>query len=360
MDLFTPYLPLGLKNRVVMAPMTRYNCTDTGAPTDDVAAYYIKRAQNQVGLIIVESCAVNATDAMGYVNGAQFHSEEHLEKWKPIVEEVHKTGAKIWIQLFHAGRLTVEEVAGVKPVAPSPVKTFQGKSFWREEKEGDILHFQTKTPFKTPIALEKDKIQTIIQQFADACALAEKAGFDGVELHGAHGYLLHQFCHTETNLRQDEYKADTKFSFVQQVVSACKRVVSENFVLAYRMSVHMVDSSYVRYDKEVLNYSILIKLLTDLGIDAFHSSELNAGSKMFGGEISLHELIRQYTDKPLIVCGNVASRKKAEKILTKGIADLVGIGRAFIPNPDLVIKFKERPEEKLIKFDYSQHIQSLI
>ena len=360
MDLFSPYLPLGLKNRVVMAPMTRYNCTSTGTPTDDVAAYYIKRAQNEVGLIIVESCAVNATDAMGYVNGAQFHSEEHCEKWKPIVEEVHKAGAKIWIQLFHAGRLTVQEVANTEPVAPSPVKTFQGKSYWRPEKEGDILHFQTQTPFTVPRALNKEEIQNIVQQFASACELAEKAGFDGVELHGAHGYLLHQFCHAETNLRQDEYSAGAQFSFVQQVVAACKKAVSEKFVLAYRLSIHMVDSSYVRFDLNALDYPVLINVLLKEGIDAFHSSELNAGSKMFGGESSLHELIRKHTDKPLIVCGNINNRKKAEKALAKGAADLIGIGRAFIPNPDLVIKFREEPDKKLIKFNYSEHIQSLI
>ena len=107
-----------------------------------------KRAKNDVGLIIVESSAINNNDAMGYLNGAQFYSKEHSLNWKPLVDEIHNQNAKVWIQLFHAGRLTVKEVTKTKVLAPSSIKPHDLRSFWRPEQDGEIIHFQTKTKFK--------------------------------------------------------------------------------------------------------------------------------------------------------------------------------------------------------------------
>jgi N-ethylmaleimide reductase len=358
MDLFTPFQLLNLKNRVVMAPMTRYGCTEDGSPKEGLVNYYLKRADNDLGLIIIESSAINDNHAMAYINGAQFHSKEHVLNWKPLVDKIHEQGAKVWIQLFHAGRLTVKEITKVNVLAPSAIKTFNVKSFWRPEVCGEILHFQTQTKYTVPTKISVKEIKQIIQEFAHSCQLAEQTGFDGVELHGAHGYLLHQFCHSETNQRTDEYNAKD-FKFVQELVSACRKATSSKFNLSYRLSLHMVDNSYIRYSEDDLDFGKLIKLLDKEGIDIFHSSEMNAGSNLFGAEEALHQIIRKHTTKPVIVCGQIDSLEKAESLLNDGNVELIAIGRALISNPELVSFFKNDEKYELIKFNYEQHIDKI-
>ena len=131
--------------------------------------------------------------------------------------------------------------------------------------------------------------------------MAEKSGFDGVELHGAHGYLLHQFCHSETNKRLDEYNAKD-FKFIKELDLVGKSP-PEILNSPHRLSLHMVDNSYIRYSKQNLDYGKLVKLLDKEGIDVFHVSEIKAGANAFGSEQSLHEIIRKHTYKPIITCG---------------------------------------------------------
>lgn len=340
-----------------MAPMTRYGCTNEGMPSEAMHQYYVKRAEHDVGLIIIESCAVNGRAAMGYKNGAQFHNEHHRDAWSPIVKDIQTHGAKVWVQLFHAGRLTVKEIAGTDPLAPSAIDSFTGASYWRPEKKGKIHHFQTDTPYETPKEMSVEDINEVVDQFAHSCRLAEEAGFDGVELHGAHGYLLHEFCHMDCNQRDDEYTA-ASFRFIEKLVKACRTAVSKEFTLAYRLSVHMVDSNYVRYDQELFDHARLVELLDSWGIDVFHSSELKAGSKMFGGEEALSHLIRKHTQKPVIVCGRMRKQGQVDKILMNGEADLIAFGRSLISNPDLISGFRSDDFE-FIKFNYDQHIQAI-
>ena len=219
--LFDSFPELNLKNRIVMAPMTRYACHTDGSPTPELCDYYIRRAENEVGLIIVESAAVNATHAMGYQNGAQFFNEHHHDTWRPVIDRIHDAGARIWIQLFHAGRLTVPEIAGQAPLAPSAIAPFNGESFWRPVIDGKTTHFQTHTPFVTPQEISVEQIEQVIESFARSCSLAERAGFDGAELHGAHGYLIHQFANAVTNQRSDDYAAD-EFEFIRRLTKACR------------------------------------------------------------------------------------------------------------------------------------------
>lgn len=295
----------------------------------------------------------------GYLNGAQFHSKDHLKNWNPLVEKIHQQGAKVWVQLFHSGRLTVKEITNVNVVAPSSIDPCNQGSFWRREVNGEILHFQTKTKYKTPTQLSVKEIKEIIIQFANSCQLAERIGFDGVELHGAHGYLLHQFCHRDTNHRTDDYNAKD-FKFIKELVSACRNVVSSKFNISYRISLHMVDNSYLRYSEDDMNYTKLIRLLDHEGIDVFHSSEMNAGTNLFGTEEALHHIIRKNTTKPIIVCGQIDNLKKANSLLNDGKVDLIAIGRALISNPKLVSYFKSEEKHEFQKFSYEHHIDKII
>ena len=162
--LFDSFPKLNLKNRIVMAPMTRYACLMDGSPSPALCDYYIRRAENGVGLIIVESAAVNPTHAMGYQNGAQFFNELHHNTWRQVIDGIHDEGAKVWIQLFHAGRLTVPEIAGQTPLAPSAIEPLNGESFWRPVIDGKAIHFQTRTPYIKPQEISLQQIEQVIEK----------------------------------------------------------------------------------------------------------------------------------------------------------------------------------------------------
>lgn len=210
------YVPLGLKNRMVMAPMTRCMCDSLGRPNEQLGEYYVTRARGGVGLIIVESCAVNAADALSYANGCQMNRQLHSEAWRPIVDSIHEAGGKVWVQLFHGGRLTVPEICGDTPIAPSSIKPEGERSFWRPKVDGQLVHFQTHTPFQVPREMQMQDIDRVVDEFAHACRLAVAAGFNGIELHGAHGYLIHEFCSEYSNSRQDEYGFNNEFLFAKK------------------------------------------------------------------------------------------------------------------------------------------------
>lgn len=356
--LFTPFPKLGLKNRAVMAPMTMCACDIEGLPSLELANYYINRSENEIGLIIVESAAINDNDAKGYRNGLQFHDNKHKKAWERIIDEVHKNDSKIWLQLFHAGRLTVKEITQNQPVSCSPIKTWDNPSYWRPKLNDSILHFQTKTPFEKPKELDLKEIEIIIEQFANSCKLAEEAGFDGVELHGAHGYLLHQFTNKETNQREDEFNSK-EYKFIDLLIEECRAKVSSKMILSYRLSVHMVDNSFLRFDESFVDLERLIKLIDKNGIDVFHSSELKAGYPVFGSDLSLCELISQHTEKPIISCGRISNLVSANKILNEKKSDLVAFGRPLIANPELLKNIKEDKDIAFKKFNYEKHMFSI-
>lgn len=342
-----------------MAPMTRYACTEDGCPTEDLIAYYERRAKNDLGLIIVESCAINHKDSIGYRNGAQLHNEKQAKSWKTLVDRVHASGAKIWVQLFHPGRLTVQEISGGKVVAPSAIPCYKGSSFWRPKVDGKVVNFQSRTPYEVPEELTTEEIEQLISQFENAVKMAVLAGFDGVELHGAHGYLLHQFCHTETNQREDEYGPSPHFKFIEKVVSKAREALGDHKTLSYRLSIHMVDNSYLQYNEEKYMIAALVQNLEEWGVDVFHSSELKSTGPMFGAKKSLHQLIRENTQKPIILCGGIQELQTANELIDKNEAELIAFGRNLISNPDLISNFKEDPTFTPIKFDYLQHIEKI-
>ena len=307
----------------------------------------------------MESCAINSSDSIGYRNGAQLHTEEQATKWKELVDKVHEAGAKIWVQLFHPGRLSVKELTGAKVLAPSAIPTFNGTSFWRPKVDGMVVNFQTGSPYEVPQELQKDEIERITSDFENSTKMAALAGFDGVELHGAHGYLLHQFCHADTNQRDDEYSASPQFKFIEDVVRSVRKALDSEQTLSYRLSIHMVDNSYMQYNEDKYNIASLVEKLDRLGVDVFHSSELKATAPMFGAKQSLHQLIREHTQKPLIVCGGVQQLEVANELLKNKEAELIAFGRNLISNPHLISQFKKDPDFTPVKFDYLQHIEKI-
>lgn len=346
------YAPFALKNRLVMAPMTRCQCDSLGRPSEPLGDYYVARARGGVGLIIVESCAVNSSDALAYANGCQMNRQIHVDAWRPIIESIHESGAKVWVQLFHGGRLTVPEICGRTPIAPSAIKPGGERSFWRPEVDGQLVHFQTQTPFRTPQEMHPEDIDRVLEDFSTACQLAVAAGFDGIELHGAHGYLIHEFCSKYSNTRDDAYGFNSEFLFASRLVESCRRQVPGDRVLSYRLSTHMIDNYYLDISRMALED--LIPLLARAGIDVFHSSELQVGASFDRSGLSLGAAIRAHTDKPIIGCGGVQSLDDAVKIMAGHAQyDLLAVGRTLITK-DHVPQSATGP-----KFSYDAHFHQL-
>jgi len=357
MNLFSAFESLELRNRSVMAPLTRFHSDQSGNPTKEIADYYIRRAQLGVGLIIVESCAVNAYDAKGYLNGMQFHSRVHSENWKPIIREIHDAGAKVWIQLFHAGRLTVPEITGGNVYSASAIKPEEHTSFWREKIEGEVVNFQTKTAYQLPIELPYLSIKSIIDDFTNAVQLAEEAGFDGVEIHGAHGYLIHTFMTKRTNSRSDEYGENHRF--VSELIEGCRKKMRSSTTLSFRCSIHMVDNPMIRYSKDDMDFEFLVRTLEQKGVDVFHCSQIDSKRPLFGSDKTLHKIVRELTDLPIVVCGGIKSLAEANSLISEDINSLIAFGRNFIPNPGLIDLFKNNRESEIVSFDYEKHINSI-
>ena len=358
MSLFSPHPGLGLKNRSVMAPLTRFACKDDGTPSSDLASYYVRRAEAGVGLIIVESCAVSQ-EAKGYKNGASLFTNEHANAWASIVEKVHAQGAKIWVQLFHAGRLSVSEISGSHPLAPSPIKPSDYPSFWRPKTENGIVNFQTGTPYQTPLEMSPSQIENVIKNFENAVSLANEAGFDGVEIHGAHGYLIHTFLSDISNNRTDRFGLMNGYEFVEDLVRRCRTKLRPSKLLSFRCSVHMIDNPMIRISDSNNLFTKIIPKLDSAGVDVFHSSEIDARKSVFGSSKSLHEIIRSNTEKPIVICGAIQSLVEANRLLQNDNNTLIAFGRNFISNPNLIELFKFGHEDKIIKFDYAKHINTV-
>lgn len=206
--------PLTLPNRVVMAPLTRNRAAEGNAPSEINADYYGQRAS--AGLIISEATQVDPM-GQGYPRTPGIHSEKQVEGWNRVTDAVHERDGRIFLQLWHVGRISHPDYHnGKKPIAPSPVKP-----------AGEVFkpNFETE-PFPTPRALETEEIPEIVKQFRRGAELAREAGFDGVELHAANGYLIDQFLRTGTNQRSDRYggSAQNRVRFLEEVATAVSDV----------------------------------------------------------------------------------------------------------------------------------------
>ena len=339
-----------IENKFVLAPMTRCISKINGCPSKQLEDFYVDQVKNGITTIITESCAINGEDARGYLNGSQFFSDQHAKSWTPIINKIHKYGGKIFIQLFHAGRLTVKEVTNCSPISASPLKPWEVPSFWRPLLDEELVHFQTRTKFEKPKKMSLSKIKKIIGQFRKSSELAKEAGFDGVEIHGAHGYLVHSFSTFEANQRKDIYNSKSNL-FSSELIEECKSVLGK-IKLSYRISLHTVDNPYTKYSKEVYDIPSLIRALDMAGVDIFHCSEVKAGENMFGSNESLLELVRKNTNKKIIVCGGIDTLEKIKKLKKQG-ANYFAFGRSALSNKDLVKKIISK--KKLIKFEYEKH-----
>lgn len=331
---------LEFQNKIVFAPATRCFADENLCATDDMANYYEKRAD--AGLIIVES-TVTSKQAQGYPNQPGIYTKEQIHSWQKVNEKIHKKGAKSFCQLIHTGRVSHKLINGLTPVAPSKT-TLEGRV-----PRTDFLYEEARE-------LTIQEIKDLVQEFVQASLNSIDAGFDGVEIHGANGYLLDQFLHQCVNKREDYYGGNSqkRANFVLEVVDAVVKVLGKEKV-AIRLSPY----AYLNMEHTAGDEKTFVYILEELGkrdLAYVHTGTFYDKEHIDYLDGRVSEFMRKYYKGNLMVNGSY-SIEEANNAIKENKAELVSFGRAFIANGDLVKKVKdnqelnEYKEELLLKLD---------
>ncbi|MAS87257.1 MAG: alkene reductase [Micavibrio sp.] len=312
---------LKLPNRIIMSPLTRSRANNEGrVPNDLMVKYYEQRAS--AGLIITEATIVTKMGA-GYANTPGIWSDEQVEGWKKVTQAVHNKGGRIFLQLWHVGRISHPMfLDGETPVAPSAI-----------QPKGHVSLVRPMVDYVTPRALSLDEITEIIAAFKKGAENAKKAGFDGVEIHGANGYLLDQFLQDSANKRDDKYggSIENRARFMLEVTDAVLQVWDKNRVgmhLAPRMDSHDIGDS-----QRLETFSYVAEQLGKRGIAFICTREHVA-------EDSISPILKEKFGGTLIA-NEGFTKDSAEALLNKGDADAIAFGKLYIANPDLVERFAQ-------------------
>ncbi len=321
--------PIPLKNRVVMAPMTRSRAYQ-GVPTALMATYYGQRTE--AGLMITEGTAPSA-NGLGYARIPGCFNKDQIHGWQAVTNAVHKEGSRIFLQMMHCGRVShpANMLPGAKILAPSAIG-LKGTMYT------DSLQNQ---PYPLPKAMTEADVIDTIQEYADSASMAVQAGFDGVELHAANGYLVEQFINPSANQRQDRWggSIENRCRFALEVCSKVASAVGKAKV-GIRISPYGVFNDMAPYPDIDATYGYLVKEINKLGLAYIHIVDHSSmGSPAV--PLSIKQMIRSDFKGALILSGGYHA-ERAEADLSLGLGDLVSFGRPFISNPKLVSKFKTK------------------
>ncbi|MEP2715340.1 NADH:flavin oxidoreductase [Pseudophaeobacter sp.] len=355
--LFTPVTlgKLSLKNRIAMAPMTR-TYSPGNVPNEKVISYYRRRAEGGVGLIITEGTFVNHKAASGYPNVPAFFGEEALAGWRKVVDAVHEAGGKIAPQLWHVGAI---RRPGVMPGGDTPGHSPSGMVV-----PGKV----------TGHAMTQADIDDVVAAFAQAAADAKEIGFDAIELHGAHGYLIDQFFWEGTNQREDGYGGDLahRSRFALEIIRAVRAAVGPDFPIIFRYSQWKQQDYSARLCETPEALEAFLTPMVEAGVDIFHCSTRRFWEPEFeGSDLNLAGWTRKLTGKPSITVGSVglnadflpndgtadfrgaepASLDRLIERAERDEFDLVAVGRALIANPDWANQVASGQTEDLLAYE---------
>lgn len=364
--MYRPYVQRKLKlaTRWVMAPMTR-SFAPGGIPTPEMAAYYLRRARADVGLIITEGAIVQDPAGSADANCPHFYGGSALRGWKLICRAVHSTPCKIAPQLWHVGMarplrgdVPYEEFGPIGPSGIDPVTL---------EKTGE--------------SMSRSRIASVIEAFARAAGDARRLGFDAVEIHGAHGYLIDQFLWEATNRRTDEYGGDLvgRTRFAREVVQAVRKAVGRSFPIIFRLSQWKIGHYDARLAQNPRELAELLRPLSEAGVDVFDCSTRHFDRPEFeGSSLTLAGWVKSLTGKPVIAVGSVGLARefsaealwapagvamstlgRVAQMVSAGEVDLVAVGRALLADPAWALKVRYAAERSIIPFT-AQSLSRLI
>lgn len=341
--LFSPfeYKNLVLKNRFVMAPMTRAFAVD-GIPGDDVKGYYERRAAAEVGLILTEGTVIDRPSSKNLKDIPNFYGDQALNGWKNVVGAVHKKGGKIAPQIWHVGNTPMQ---------------------WTPP-----------APFESPDTMTLADIEHTIQAFANAAKAAKDLGFNALEIHGAHGYLIDQFFWEGMNHRTDEFGGKTikeRSKFAIEVVKAMRQAVGPDFVIILRLSQWKQQDYTAKLAATPIELEEWISPLVDAGVDIFHGSQRRYWEPEFqGSDLNFAGWLKKVSGQPTITVGSVGLDKDFGDVFTnaesksasvpldelirrydRGDFDLVAVGRAILQDPNWVQKIQAEKFDELATFE---------
>jgi 2,4-dienoyl-CoA reductase-like NADH-dependent reductase (Old Yellow Enzyme family) len=319
-----------LANRLAVAPMTRVSAGEDGTPTEAMNRYYSAFAEGGFGLVITEGTYTDTQYSQGYFFQPGIVSEKHVEAWRPIAESIHAGGARAVMQLMHAGVLSQGNRYRTDTAGPSAVRP-----------KGQMMpEYGGSGPWPTPRAMSDNDIETAVQGFAAAAVNARRAGFDGVEVHAANGYLLDQFLTDYTNLRDDSYGGPVshRITLTAQVVERIRALVpDEGFVLGVRLSQTKVNDFQYRW-AGADDARVVFTSLADAGADYLHIASEGRDwietARLDDGD-TITALAKKVTGLPVIANGGMHDLDQAAQLLEGGHADVLALGRGALANPDL-------------------------
>lgn len=311
-------------NRVLMAPLTRGRSTAGHVPTEIMIDYYRQRAG--AGLIITEGTGVSRL-GMGWPKAPGLWTSEMVEAWKPVTAAVHEAGGKIVAQIWHMGRLARPDVTGLQPLSASATRA--------------PYHKPDENPYAEAKAATKDDIAQAIDEYGKAAQAAIDAGFDGVQLHGANGYLIDQFLRDNTNLRDDDYggSPENRIRFMREAVARVAETIG-----AGRTGIRLSPNGETQGADDSNPEAVFVpaaKALAELGIAFLELRELSPAGTFGASEVpKLSPKIREVFPGPLVLNQDY-TQAEAQADLDSGVADAIAFGRPFIANPDLVERFRQ-------------------
>lgn len=317
---------LPLKNRMVMAPLTRARAGRARIPNDLMAEYYAQRSS--AGMIIAEATTISE-QGIGWVDSPGIYNEAQVVGWKKITGVLHERGTPVILQLWHCGRASHSSFHnGAPAVSASAVKI-----------NGDTIHTPNgKEPYETPRALEKSEIAAVVDDYRAAARRAMESGFDGIEIHAANGYLVDQFLQSKTNLRTDEYggTVEKRFRFLREIIGAVLTVWPSNRV-GVRLSPNGNFNDMGSPDFRE-TFTFVAGELNGFDLGYLHVVDgLGFGFHELGDPMTLAEFRSVFGGPIMGNCGY--SAESADAVIARGFADLIAFGRPFISNPDLVERF---------------------
>lgn len=338
----TRFTNLTLGNRFALAPMTRTSAEPDGTPNELMADHYEAYAKGGFGLLITEGTYTDGGASQGYANQPGLINGSHIDGWKTIVERIHATGSKVFVQLMHAGAQFQASHYTDQPEAPSAIKP-----------KGEPLGFYgDQTEWKTPKVMTETDIQAVIDGFALSAVNAKAAGFDGIELHGANGYLLHQFLSTYFNQRDDKYGGplESRLRIVVETIKAVRAAVGKDFTIGIRLSQVTVTDPDYQFPEGEAGFRQIIEAVRDAGADFVHTTDGDARRQPFiDGEQTLADVASGVDGVALIINGGV-DETNHQDLAAAYPGSLLAVGKKALANPDFVQRLKDGKEIDDIDF----------
>jgi len=326
-----------LENRIGVAPMTRMSSPGDGIPRKDVLDFLVRRAENDAAIVYTEAIVTDYESAQGYPGQARLITQRQIEAWKPVVEAIRKEGAVSIMQMFHCGRMAWPEINPAnRVIAPSAVSPKQKNPLTGEA-------------YPVPDEMSIFDIEHVITGFVETARGAIAAGFDGIEVHGAHGYLISNFLSLYSNRRTDEYggSVENRYRFAHEIIQAVRQVVPPDRLLTFRISNWGVADPEVSLFEDKPEWQQIIKMLSKEPIDAISVSTYDYSAKVFGTDQTMARITREATDLPLMICGKIYDRATAEDALKD--ADIILSAKSILLNPNWVDDIRRSKELPLYK-----------